>query len=180
MSTNIKHNQGNDIIENELKFDSRNNLVNDTVEHPLPILTISLKGGRKSIKTLKSVLSRLGNRGANSRMISCKHIQPYKSKLRSNKVGYSMAAGPYIITHDLNVPFRMSYFSSSMIITHCLHVCNMRGDEENGCDMIIVQDLMVKSGLKDDFSRQVLEWDGTVLTMKEPGNFIVQLGLTKY
>ena len=39
---------------------------------------------------------------------------------------------------------------------------------------------MVKLGLKDDFERQILEWDETVVPMKEPGNFLGQPELTKH
>ena len=55
----------------------------------------------------------------------------------------------------------------------------MWGDEGVGYEMIIGCDLMVKLGLKADFGNQVLEWDMTVIPMKEPGNFLGQHDLTK-
>ena len=44
MSTNIKSNQVNGGIDNELKFDSINSLSNDSINDTLPIVTISLRG----------------------------------------------------------------------------------------------------------------------------------------
>ena len=44
LSTNINHNEVNDSIDNELKFDSDNSLVNNPVNYLLPIVTISLGG----------------------------------------------------------------------------------------------------------------------------------------
>ena len=81
-------------------------------------------------------------------MIKCKHINPYKSKIRSHKVKYSTAAGPYTTTHDMKAPFIMPEFSSSKIITHLFHVDNACGDEGIIYDMIIGRDLMVQLGLK--------------------------------
>ena len=54
MSTNIKSNQLNNIIEDELKFDSSNSLDNNPVNNLLPIVTISLIDGKKYRQTLKS------------------------------------------------------------------------------------------------------------------------------
>ena len=48
VSTNIKSNQVNGGIDNELKFDSSNSLSNDYVNDTLPIVNISLRG-RKSL-----------------------------------------------------------------------------------------------------------------------------------
>ena len=46
VSTNIKSNQVNEVIYNEVKFYSRNSLANNTVNYPLPIVTLSLRGGK--------------------------------------------------------------------------------------------------------------------------------------
>ena len=51
VSTDIKSNQVNEVIYNEVKFYSRNSLANNTVNYPLPIVTLSLRGG-KSIDRL--------------------------------------------------------------------------------------------------------------------------------
>ena len=51
MSTNIKSNQVNDIIKNELEFDSINSLATNPVKGPLLIVTISLRDGKYSRKT---------------------------------------------------------------------------------------------------------------------------------
>ena len=44
VSTNIKSNQVNYGIDNELKFDSSNSLANDSINDTVPIVTISLRG----------------------------------------------------------------------------------------------------------------------------------------
>ena len=72
----------------------------------------------------------------------------------------------------------MPEFSSSKIITHQFHIDNIWGDERIGYDMIVGHDLMVQLGLKDDFIHQILEWDETVVPMKEPVNLVGQLDLT--
>ena len=54
MSTNIKSNQVNDAIENELKLDISNSLANNPVKNPLHIVTVILIGSKKSRHTLKS------------------------------------------------------------------------------------------------------------------------------
>ena len=76
--TNINHNQVNDAIYNELKFDGSNNLVNNTVEDSLTILTIMLRGGKYSRQTFKSGLTCLYNSGATDSMIKLMHIHIYK------------------------------------------------------------------------------------------------------
>ena len=38
--------------------------------------------------------------------------------------------------------------------------------------MIIGRDLMVQLGLTADFKRQVLQWDGTTVPMKEPSGLL--------
>ena len=52
VSTNTKNNQVNDVIDNELKFDVIKILANNHVKYPLPILNISLRGGKKYRQTL--------------------------------------------------------------------------------------------------------------------------------
>ena len=57
MSTNlVGYNQLNGVVENELKFDSSSSLANNTVKYRLPIVNVSLRGGKNSRQTLKSGL----------------------------------------------------------------------------------------------------------------------------
>ena len=128
MITNINYNQVNNVIDNELKFYSGNILANNPVKVPLTIVTISLIGGKKSIHTLKSYIICLWFIGATNRMIKCKHINRYKSKLIFNKVEYIIADGPCKTTHDVKVSFILPGFYSSRIITHCFHMDNVRYD----------------------------------------------------
>ena len=46
--------------------------------------------------------------------------------------------------------------------------------------MIIGRDLMVQLGLKAEFKRQVLRWDGTTVHMKSSRNLLGQSDLTKH
>ena len=85
-----------------------------------------------------------------------------------------MDSSRYKTTYDVKVSFSMLEFSSRKIITHSFHVYSTRGDEGIGYDMIIVRDLMVQLGLKYNFGRKILEWEETVVPMKEPGNFLGQ------
>ena len=57
------------------------------------------------------------------------------------------------------------------MITHQLHADNAQGDAGIGYAIIIVSDLMVQLGLKDNIGRQILECDETVIPMKELEKF---------
>ena len=59
-------------------------------------------------------------------------------------------------------------FSSSKIIEHRSHSENKRVELGIGYDMIIFYDLMVKLDLLADYQRQLLQWDGITVPMKEP------------
>ena len=166
MSTNINKNQVDDVFDNELKFESSNSLANNHVQDLLPMVTIRIIVGNKYRHTLNSGITFLWEIGSNHRMIERKHINPYKSKLRANKVEYNTASGPYKTTHDAKVPFSMPQFSNRKIITHCFHIGNTQGDTGIGYVMIIGHDLMFQLGLKEKFGRQLLEWGKTETTMK--------------
>ena len=46
--------------------------------------------------------------GYTNSMIKIEHIKHYKHRMRSNKLEYITAVGPYCTTHDAKVPFCMS------------------------------------------------------------------------
>ena len=46
--------------------------------------------------------------------------------------------------------------------------------------MIIGRNLMVQIDTTDDFKRQVLQWDGATVHMKEPRSLLGQSDLTKH
>ena len=79
------------------------------------MVTISLRASKKYRRTLNSGLTLLWEIGFIESMINSKHINPYKSKLISNKVEYRTASGPYKTTHDVKVPFSMPEFSNRKI-----------------------------------------------------------------
>ena len=62
----------------------------------------------------------------------------------------------------------MPELSSNKIINHLFHVDNDKGESGIGYDMIIGRDLIVQIGLTATFKRQVLQWNGATVHMKEP------------
>ena len=98
--------------------------------------------------------------------------------MRYNKVEYSTATGVYCTTHDVKVLFCMPELSSIKIIHHRFHVDKDKGESGIGYDMIIGRGLMVQLCLTADFKRQVLQWDGTTVHMKDSSNLLVQSDLT--
>ena len=97
----------------------------------------------------------------------------------SNKVEYGTAAGVYCKTHDVKVHFCMPEFYSSKIINHCFHVDNDKDESVIGYDTIVVNDLNVQLGLTADFKRQVLQWDGATVYMKEPSGLLGKYDINK-
>ena len=73
----------------------------------------------------------------------------------------------------------MPELSGSKIFNHRFHVDNDEVELGIGYDMIIGRDLMVQSGLTADFKRQVLQWDGANVYMKESRNLLGTSDLTK-
>ena len=73
----------------------------------------------------------------------------------------------------------MIEFSRRNIINHRFHVDNDKGESGIGYDMIIGRDLMVQLGLTAHFKRQLLQWDGATVQMKEPRSLIWKSDLTK-
>ena len=85
----------------------------------------------------------------------------------------------YCTTHGVKVNFFMPEFPISKIIHLHSHVNNYKGDLGIGYDMIIGHDLMVQLGLTAEFKRQVLQWDGATLHMKEPSGLLGKYDLNK-
>ena len=73
----------------------------------------------------------------------------------------------------------MPEFSNSKTINHHFHVDNNKGESGIGYDMIIGHELMVQLGLTDNFKRQLLQWDGATVHMKEQSSLIWKSDLTK-
>ena len=96
--------QRNDAIEYEPKFDSKFSLSSGT-KYPLPVVSVSFRGGRNKGQILISGLTCLWYIGANNIMIKRRHTKPYDRKMCSNKVEYSTSVGTYYTTHDSKLPF---------------------------------------------------------------------------
>ena len=89
-----------------------------------------------------------------------------------NRVKYSTAAGTYCTTNDVKVTFCIPLFPSSKRIFHRFYVDNDESESVIGYGMIIGRDLMVHLGLMADFKYQFLQWDFSMLTMKEPRSLL--------
>ena len=62
--------------------------------------------------------------------------------------------------------FDFPEFSRTRIIEHHFRVDSNKGESGIVYDVIIGYDLMVQLGLKDDFKRQVLQWNSAIVPMK--------------
>ena len=76
----------------------------------LPVVTVTLLGGKKHRATNVASLKCLYDSGSTNIMINIKHTKYYEHKMRSNKGEYITAAGLYCTTHDVKVPFSCRIF----------------------------------------------------------------------
>ena len=97
VTNNIKTNkyQHNDVIYDELTFDTNSFFFSSGTKDPLPVVTASLGGGKKHRTKTVSGLTCLWYSRTNNSMIKIRHTKYYQLKMRSNKVEYSKAAGVY-------------------------------------------------------------------------------------
>ena len=130
VTNNLKNNKYkiNKAINSEPTFDTSNfNLSIGTSDPlPVPLVTVSLQGGKKYRTTAVAGITYLWDSGATKIMIKRIHTKNYEHKMPYNKVDYSTAAGMYCTTHDVKVPFCMPIFSSCKIINHLFHVDNVK------------------------------------------------------
>ena len=88
VTNNIKdyNDQYNDAIDNEPTLDNISfNLCSDTRD-PLPVVTVSLRGGKKHRATVVAGLTRLWGSGATDSMIKRRHNKLYELNMWSNIV----------------------------------------------------------------------------------------------
>ena len=158
MTENLKsyNNQINEDIDNDPKFDNSGFNLSSNTGEPLPVVTVSLRGGKKHRAIVVAGITCLCDSGSTNIMIKIKHNKHYESKMRSNRVEYRTADGVYCTNHDVKVPFCISEFLGSKIINHRFHVDNNKDESGIGYAMIIGRDLMVQLGLTADFKRQPL------------------------
>ena len=97
-------------------------------------------------------------------MIKRKYTKPYKCRICSNKMEYSIATGPYCTTHDVMVPFCMPEFSNRKIISHLFLVDKNEGESVIVYDIIIGLDLMVQLGLLNFFEHK--SFNGMMLSYR--------------
>ena len=85
--------QLNEAIYNEPTFDTSSFNSSSSTRYPLPVVTVTLQGGKKHRATNVAGLAFLWDSGANDSTIKRKHYKYYELKMRSNKLEYSTAAG---------------------------------------------------------------------------------------
>ena len=95
----------NKAIKNEPAFDTDSFNLSSGTRNPLPIVNVSLRGGKKHRAMAVAGLKCLWDSGATDITIKRKHTKHYERKMRYNKVEYSKATGMYCTTHDLKVTF---------------------------------------------------------------------------
>ena len=170
-------NQHNDAIEYDPKFDSKFSLYIRTKD-PLKAVTVSLRGSKKQRSKIIFCLTWLWYNRANNSIIKRRHTKPYKRNMRSSKLKYSTATGPYCVTHDVKVSFFMAYFSRSKILSHLFHIDNNEDESGIGYYIIIGCYFMVKLFLSVGFNCQFLQFHGVIIPMKWLSGLISQIDLT--
>ena len=87
VTDNIKTNKDhyNDANKTDPDFDNSFNFSNGTKE-PLPVVTVSLRGGKKQRAKTVAGITRLLDSGATGIMIKKRYTKYYEGKIRSNKV----------------------------------------------------------------------------------------------
>ena len=98
-------------------------------------------------------------------MVQRNHTGNYDKNMRSNKVEYSKAVGPYCTTNNIKVMFCMSEFPIINIISHRFHVDNNKVDMGIGYDMVIGHALMVQIGLMKDLCFKL--YNGMILQYRQ-------------
>ena len=149
--------QNNEAINNYPTFDTSNFNLSSGTSDPLPVVTVSFRGGNKYRATTDASLTCLWDSGVTDSVIKRCYTKYYERKMLSNKVEYSTTVGVYCKTHDIKVPFCMPELSRSKTINHRVRVDNNKCESCIGCDMIIGRDLMVQLGLTANFKRQFLQ-----------------------
>ena len=167
MTNNTRNkNQCDDAIEYEPIFDSKFSLSSGPNRHPLSVVTVSLKGGRKYRAFIIYGLKCLWDSGSTAIIIKRRKTKPYKCTMLPNKVEYSTSIGPYCTVHNVKVIFCMPKFSTINIILHHFHVNINKGESGIGYDITIWRVLMVHIGPSEYFNHQALQWDGATLPIK--------------
>ena len=149
--------QSNEAINSDPTFDNSSFNLSSGTSDPLPVVTVSLRGGKKNRATIVSGPTCLWDSGATNSMIKRRHTKHYERNMRSNKVEYNTDAGVYCTINDVKVTFWISELSIIKVMNHCFHVDNDEDESGIGYDMIIGRDLMVQIGLTSNFNRQVLQ-----------------------
>ena len=149
MIENLKNHKdhSNEAINSETEFDTSSFNLSSGTSDPLPVLNVSLRGGKKHRVTTASGIKCLWESEDTDRMIKRQHTKHYELRIWYNKVDYSTAAGVYCTIYDVKLPVCIPELSSSNIINHRFHVDNDKGESGICYDMIIGRDLMVQLGL---------------------------------
>ena len=100
----------NEAINNDPTFGTNSFNLSIVTSNPLPVVTVSLRVGKKHRATNFSGLTCLWGSGATYSMIKMKHTKHYERNMWYNKVAYITDNDVYCTTHDVKVPFCMPIF----------------------------------------------------------------------
>ena len=117
-NTNTNKDQLNDAICNQLTFDTKSFNSSSGTRDTLPVVTITLQGGKKHRAMTVAGLTCFWDSGATEIRINIKHTKYNERNIWSNKVEYSTANGVYCKTHDAKVPFCIPEFSIRKVINN--------------------------------------------------------------
>ena len=153
VNNNIKTNkdQLNGAIYDESAFDNSSFNSSRGIRDPLPVGTVTIRGGKKHRATAVAGLTCTWDNRATDSIINRKDTKNYERNMRYDKVEYIRADVMNCTTHDSKMFLCIPEFSSSKIINHCFHVDSDKGESGTGYEMIIGRDLMVQLDLMSNF-----------------------------
>ena len=102
---NNYNDQSNETINSEPTFDHSSFNLSSGTSESLPVVTVSLQGGKINRETIVAGLTCLWDIRATESMIKRRHTNHYERKMRSNIVEYRTVDGVCCTTHDVKVPF---------------------------------------------------------------------------
>ena len=167
-------NKCDDVIGYEPKSDNKFILSSGPNMDPLPVATDRIRGDKKHREKMNEELRCLWNSEYTNITIKVQHTWHYERNIRSSKVDYSTAIGPYCKTQKVKVEFCMPDFSISKTILYHFHADKNEGESSIVYDMIIILDVTVQLYLLTDFKNKVLQWDGAAIPMKEHSGLLWQ------
>ena len=141
---------------------SKKRKVTFKLPEPTPVTFANIRGGKKNRKNKYENLRVLLDSGCSHSLILSKFC---KIKNKNKKVRkYSTGSGTLTTTHEAEVQFTLSEFSTSKIITSKFSTIE---DDVVGYDMVIGRDLMTTLNMDLLFSKKLVSWEGMEIPMRD-------------